>query len=366
MHHVADRLTDDLDAWLHVKHDALILIDLGDRRAEHVDESDWLTPAPALRLMTGKNQEVLGVAAHTSGQVVKAEQAGQPVGVLLGLLQVVDQGELPLDQGLAAAGQVDEHRVQVAAEHGLVGGQPDRLPVDLIEGPGHLTDLVGRVDADRLDFGGSVARVGALAQPAYHLRELASGDLESVGAQLAQRTDHGPRHKGRDQQDDEQQGRGGRGNDDGVVQRGLLKQVGLDRDLVDKAAWATAHRAHVEDLLALGIQPALRRTQVPAGLLRPDLQIRGAGRGEGPCLRALRLVHLLAGDGVVQVLLLGDRSRRVELVSVGGLRRDCLVQACERSWRQDRGRALQSLVEVRTLERGVVLHSQQRVERSDI
>src|SRR6516225_1945979 len=74
------------------------------------------------------------VAAHPARQVVTGDKAGQPVGVLLRLLKVVDQGELALDERLAAARQVDEHRVQVAAQHGLVGGQPHRFPVYLVEG----------------------------------------------------------------------------------------------------------------------------------------------------------------------------------------------------------------------------------------
>ena len=144
--------------------------------------------------------------------MVQPEQAGQPVGVLLGLLQVVDQRQLALDQGLAAAGQVDEHRVQVAAEHGLVGRQPDRFPVDLVEGPRHFADLVARGDPDQLDLGRRVLAL-ALAQPADHVGQLAARDLEGVGPQLAQRADHRPGHEGGDQQDQQEQDQGRDGDD---------------------------------------------------------------------------------------------------------------------------------------------------------
>src|SRR5205807_4871385 len=55
-------------------------------------------------------------------QVVHREQVGQPVGIGLVLLEGVDRARQPLDQRLAAPGQVDEHRVEAAAEHRLVPG----------------------------------------------------------------------------------------------------------------------------------------------------------------------------------------------------------------------------------------------------
>ena len=79
------------------------------------------------RLLAGEDQEVLGVAAHAGGQVVELEQVGQPAAVLLALLQTVDQRDLPLDQRLGAPREVDEHRVDVAAQLGLLARQPDGL-----------------------------------------------------------------------------------------------------------------------------------------------------------------------------------------------------------------------------------------------
>ena len=62
------------------------------------------------------------------------------------LLQAVDQGQLPLHQGLRPAGEVDEQVVDVVAEHGLLDGQPQRLLVHRVEGAGDLPDLLVGVD----------------------------------------------------------------------------------------------------------------------------------------------------------------------------------------------------------------------------
>src|SRR5579875_3718435 len=110
--------------------------------------------------MAGQDQQVLRVAPHPGGEVIHLEQAGQPLRILLALLQVVDQADLALDERLAAAGQVDEHRVHVAAQRRLVGRQPDRLAVNLVERPRDLADLVEGVDVDRLDVGHDVRALG--------------------------------------------------------------------------------------------------------------------------------------------------------------------------------------------------------------
>ena len=123
--------------------------------------------------------------------MVHLEQAGQPVWILLALLKVVDQADLPLDQRLAAAGQVHEHGVDVAAQRGLVSGQPERLAVDLVEGARDFADLVGGVHVDGLDVQRDAGAVG-LAHPADRLRQPYAGDLEGAGPQAPQRPDHGP------------------------------------------------------------------------------------------------------------------------------------------------------------------------------
>src|SRR6202012_3307341 len=110
----------------------------------------------------------------------------------------------PHNQGLAPAGQVHEHRVQVSAQHGFVGGQPDRLAVNLVEGPRDFTDLVGGGYGDRLHFY-TLVRAPGLAQPADHVRQPGTGDVERVLPQAAQRPDHRPGDQRGDQQYQDQQ-----------------------------------------------------------------------------------------------------------------------------------------------------------------
>ena len=49
-------------------------------------------------LRAGQHQQVGAVAAHPGGQVVEAEQAVEPIGILLVALQPVDQRQLLVDQ----------------------------------------------------------------------------------------------------------------------------------------------------------------------------------------------------------------------------------------------------------------------------
>ena len=56
--------------------------------------------------------------------------------------QVVEQLQLPLHQHLAAAGEVDEHGVDVAPQDGLFDGEGDGAAVHGHERLGDLADLV--------------------------------------------------------------------------------------------------------------------------------------------------------------------------------------------------------------------------------
>ncbi len=87
--------------------DALVVLDLGDGGADDVHELDGLAPLPR-RGGAGEDDQALGVATHARGQVVEAEQVGEFVGVLGPALHAVQQGELLVQQHLAAAGEVDE------------------------------------------------------------------------------------------------------------------------------------------------------------------------------------------------------------------------------------------------------------------
>src|SRR5699024_11120635 len=104
--HVVDRASEHRDVGGGAYVDPLVLLDLGNRTAQYVHQRDRLGPFTGV-VLTRQNQQVLVVAAHTRCKVVQLEQVGQTVGVLLGLLQTVDQAQLPLDQGLTPAGEVD-------------------------------------------------------------------------------------------------------------------------------------------------------------------------------------------------------------------------------------------------------------------
>src|SRR5918992_239108 len=148
---VVDDRSDDRDIALHAQADSLVLLDLRQRGPHDVDERDGLVPPPHL-LLTAEHQQVFGVAPHAGGQVVQLEQARQPLFVLLALFEVLDQPKLPFDERLAAPGQVDEHRVDVAAQQRFVGREPYGLTMHLVKGPRDLTDFVGGVDVDRGDM----------------------------------------------------------------------------------------------------------------------------------------------------------------------------------------------------------------------
>ena len=89
------------------------VLGLGDRRPHDVAQRHRLAPHPR-RLLTGEDEQVLGVAAHPRGEVVQAEQLGERVGVALRLLELVDDLQLPVEHALVASGEVHQH----------VGGEP--------------------------------------------------------------------------------------------------------------------------------------------------------------------------------------------------------------------------------------------------
>ena len=105
----------------------------------------------ARHLRAGEHQQVGAVAAHPGGQVVEAEQALQPLGVLLVAFEAVDQRQLLVDQRPAAPRQRLEHVADLQLQPGLLAGQQHGLLVQLVDGVRDLADLFGGVHRDRLD-----------------------------------------------------------------------------------------------------------------------------------------------------------------------------------------------------------------------
>lgn len=175
--------------------DALVVLHLGDRRAHHVHQLDGLAPLPRGG-GAGEDHQALGVPPHAGGEVVEAEQVGQFLGVLGAPFHGVQQGQLAVQQDLAAAGEVDEDLGDAAAHVGLLDGGLDGGPLEGVE---RLADLLGlalaELQARRLGLdvdlfaGGQAAHdagqpdagdlVGGLAQPdqvPYVLAADADGD----------------------------------------------------------------------------------------------------------------------------------------------------------------------------------------------
>ncbi len=87
--------------------DPLVPLDLADGGPRHVHQRNR-AGVPLVVLVPRQDQHVLAVAPHDRGHVVQLEQGGEPLRVLLALLQSLDHGELPLDEAQGAQRQVDE------------------------------------------------------------------------------------------------------------------------------------------------------------------------------------------------------------------------------------------------------------------
>ncbi len=254
--------------------DALVLLHLGGGGAQHVHQRHRLVPAAA-RLLAGEDEEVLAVAAHTGGQVVQPEQVFQLVRVGLVVLQVGDQAQLALDQRLVAARQVGEDRVDVAPQHGLLGGEPHRLAVDLVEGAGDLADLVRRGDRDRLHAGVDPARVGA-GELVDQGRQALLGDAEGGVAELAHGAAHlAGHHAGQDERGEQRDH--DRGTRDVGVALGVVGDRGrLGHRLVREVRLDLLVRVELEGV----DRPPVFRRDALLGQLRTRAGVRGGQSGQ--------------------------------------------------------------------------------------
>lgn len=121
--------------------DPLVVLDLGDGGADHVHELDGLAPLTGGG-GAGQDDEAFGVLAHTGGEVVEPEEVRELVGVLRAPLHRVEEGELTVEQDLVAAGEVDEHLGDAAAQLRLLDGGLDGGALEGVEGLADLADLV--------------------------------------------------------------------------------------------------------------------------------------------------------------------------------------------------------------------------------
>ncbi len=143
--------------------DPRVLLDLGDRRAQHLGHGHRVAPLPPGD-GPAEHGEVLRVAADAGGEVVDVEEPLEQVGVLHLVLQLVENGDLAVDEGLQAPGEVDEHlellfAARLAGELRRLHHGGDRAVVGAGEVGGELVELVAVAAA----FGAPAARGRRLA-----------------------------------------------------------------------------------------------------------------------------------------------------------------------------------------------------------
>ena len=177
--HVGDDVAAHLQVLERLDLDPAVVLDLADRGADDVVDLGRLDPA-ALGLGVGEHQQRLAVAAHAGGHVVELVVVRQHVGVVDLGLELVEHGELAVDQRPVAAGHRDEDVRHAAAQHlDLLVGDVDERGLHRVERLGELGQLVAAAGVDRLDRRqhGLAARV---ADGLDQCRQLLGGDL--VGA----------------------------------------------------------------------------------------------------------------------------------------------------------------------------------------
>ncbi len=290
-----------------------VVLDLADRRPDHVHHPDRLAPGAPGRA-AGQDDQALGVTAHAGGEVVDLEEVLQLRRVLGAAFHGVEQGELPVQQHLAAPGQVDEDGRDAAAQFGLLDGGLDGGPLHRVEGLADLADLgVPEVQSGRL--GGHVHRFAA-AQPQHDGGQPGAGQLVGRVAQADQLADQSPADPERDHHREH------------------------DRDQADRPGDAAApehrDRGGPGALVEPGGDPAVDRREVaerPVGGLPPGVAVEGlddplgtAGADEVRLGAGQRTPGLTAAQGDVVVLVgwlqFGDVDGEQRLLVVQGVQGD--------------------------------------------
>ncbi|SHW59657.1 Uncharacterised protein [Mycobacteroides abscessus subsp. abscessus] len=187
-----------------------VVLDLGRRGIDHRGHGHRLALF-VRHVRAGQHQQVGTVASHPRGQVVQPEQLGQPLWVLFVTLQLIDDGQLLIDQRPTAPRQRLEHVADLKLQPGLLAGEQHGLFVQLVDRVRNLPDLLGALHRQRAD-----GHVGAGPDLVELTNQVLVGDLEGAGAQSPQRPDQRPRHVQHDEQ-----GQHHHGADDGRIADGL-------------------------------------------------------------------------------------------------------------------------------------------------
>ncbi|CCB76829.1 putative Spidroin-1 [Streptantibioticus cattleyicolor NRRL 8057 = DSM 46488] len=101
----------------------LVPFDLGDGGPHHVEQGHRAGLGAAAGLRAGQYQQRLAVAPHPGGQVVQPEEGLELVGVLLALLQALDERELAFDEGEGAQREADVGGARGVLQGDQAGGQ---------------------------------------------------------------------------------------------------------------------------------------------------------------------------------------------------------------------------------------------------
>lgn len=255
----------------------------------------------------GEDHQALGVPAHAGGQVVEAEEVGEFVGVLGPPLHGVEQGELLVQEDLAAAGEVHEDLGHAGPELGLFDGGLDGGALQGVEGLADLADLVLVVLQAR-DLGLHVD-LFAHGEAAHHAGQPDAGRLVGLQAQLSQVADeaaadaHGQDEREEQGGEAEEAGHGGL-DDDG-------HGVGADPVLI-AVAGLVVERGELVEGAARGGVPALgaHRAGGRAGVGGDDRLFRRPQRGGGGVLP----------EAFVAFALRRGQHRQADVVHHGALR----------------------------------------------
>ncbi len=210
---VGDGRTGDGDAREPADLDALVVLDLGDGGTDDVHELDGLAPLPGGG-GAGEDDQALGVPAHTGGEVVEAEQVGEFLGVVGAALHCVEQGELLVQQHLAAAGEVDEHLGDAGPQFGLFDGGLDGGALEGVEGLADLADLVLVVLQVR--HLGLHVDLFARGEAAHHAGQPHPGGLVGLQAQLSEVADEFPADAHGEDEGEQQGGQAEHAGGDGL------------------------------------------------------------------------------------------------------------------------------------------------------
>ena len=150
---VGDDVAADLERLERLDLDPSVVLDLTDGGPDDVVDLGGLDATP-LWLGVGEHEQRFAVAAHAGGEMVELVVVRQHVGVVDLGLELVEHGELTVDQRSVASGHRDEDVGHTTAQHvDLLVGDVDEGSLHRVERLGELVELVAALDLDRLDVG---------------------------------------------------------------------------------------------------------------------------------------------------------------------------------------------------------------------